>query len=146
MKIAFIKLAGGIMSPASDIEAERMKRFKTGELFEIDIKNSRNADFHRKVFSFFNFCFEHWQDDREFLSHEAQFDRFRKELTIIAGYYNKVFTLSGELRLEPKSLSYSQMTQEDFEQFFHALISASMKHIFIESDTTVIDKLYSFMH
>lgn len=145
MKINFTKYPGGVLHPATDIEAERMNRFKTGEMYEIDIKNSRNAAFHRKVFAFFTFCFEHWQDDRQFVSYEAQFNRFREELTITAGYYDKVFNFQGELRLKAKSLSYGQMSQEEFEQLYIALVNAASKTIFkADIDDDIYQQLMSF--
>ena len=61
MKINMVKQAGGLLVPVDDMESERMKRFKAGEVYPVEIKQSRNPQFHRKVFAFFNFCFEHWQ-------------------------------------------------------------------------------------
>jgi aspartyl-tRNA synthetase len=63
-----IKSAGGLLTPASDMEADKLTKFKSGELYEIDIKLTRKPSFHRKVFSFFNFCFAHWKGENEFQS------------------------------------------------------------------------------
>ncbi len=145
MKFNFIKYPGGILHPATDIEAERMKRFKTGEMFEVEIRNARNPSFHRKVFDFLNFVFEFWQDDREFVDPVAQFERFRKEMTITAGYYNKVFNLQGEFRLEAKSISFSKMSQEEFEHLYIALVNSATKNIFNDQiDDATHQKLMSF--
>ena len=132
------------MIPASDMEAERLTKFKTGELYEMEIKNSRNPQFHRKVFAFFNFCFSYWRDDREFLSEQAQFDCFRDNLTVLAGYYHTLVNLKGETRIEAKSLSFAAMTQEEFERLYTALINAASKHIFGGADKETEDKLLSF--
>ena len=66
MKINFIKCAGGTLVPSSDIEADKMNRFKSGDNYEVDIKLSRNGKFHGKVFAFFNFCFSHWRNGCEY--------------------------------------------------------------------------------
>lgn len=144
MKVSVIKQPGGTLVPASDIEAERLTRFKTGEMFEIEIKNSRNLQFHKKVFAFFNFCFEHWQGEREFLSPTAQFDVFRANLTVLAGYYHELINLKGEVRIEAKSLSFGSMSQEEFEECYHALVNAACKHIFHDASKEVEDRLLSF--
>lgn len=145
MKFNFIKQPGGVLHPATDLEAERMNRFKTGDMFEIDIKNARNSAFHGKVFAFINYCFEFWQDDREFVDPTAQFERFRKEMTITAGYYNKVYNLQGEFRLEAKSISFSNMTQEEFEHLYTALVNSATKNIFSDKiDDDTYQKLMSF--
>ena len=148
MKINFIKQAGGMLLPANDIEEERMARFKTGQLYEIEIKESRNGSFHRKVFSFMNYCFQFWCADRAGLgemNQHAQFEAFRKQMTISAGYYDIVAMVNGGQTVEAKSLSYSSMSQEDFEHYYSALINAALKHIFGNTqDQDVINQLYSF--
>jgi hypothetical protein len=121
-----------------------MKRFKNGESYEIEIKLQRNAAFHGKVFAFFNFCFDCWASDREFMDEAGQFDVFRKNLTVLAGYYDQYYTISGEMRVEAKSLSYASMEQEEFEQCYSALINAALVHIFPGCDAGVESKLYDF--
>jgi hypothetical protein len=144
VKIDFIKQPGGTLTPASDMELEKMGRFKTGGQYEVEIKMVRNPLFHRKVFAFFQFCFHHWKCDREFLSETKQFDVFRSHLTVLAGYYDEFYGIKGDVRIEAKSLSFSSMSQEDFEECYNALIQAAMKHIFIESDENTYNQLLSF--
>lgn len=146
MKIRFIKQAGGVLVPADDMESDRMNRFKTGESYEVEIKKTRNPQFHRKVFAFFNFCFDHWVTPRslENMDYIAQFDRFRKDLTILAGYRKEVWNIRGELRVEAESLSFGNMNQEEFERCYVALTNAAMRTIFKESSQDIHDKLMGF--
>lgn len=144
MKVLFIKQPGGVMHPASDIESEKLNKFKTGELYEMELKNSRNPQFHKKVFTFFNFCFEHWSADQEFLSESEQFNVFRAQLTCMAGYYHSLVTIAGDIRIEAKSISFGSMSQEEFEELYTALINAASKHIFGGADKETEDKLLSF--
>ena len=144
MKINVIKCAGGQLLPATDAEAERMTRFKTGETFEIDIKNARNPAFHRKVFSFMNFCFEHWQGVNEHQCEGKQFDVFRESLTVLAGYHESYYVIDGSVRVVAQSISYAAMEQEEFERFYSAIISAAMKNVFKTDDQNVFNRLMSF--
>jgi hypothetical protein len=146
MKVTFCKQPGGVMIPASDEEAEKLVRFKTGEHYEVDIKLVRNPAFHRKVMAFFNFCFEHWDAEtvHQHLTNAEQFDRFRKDLTILAGFYIQTVRLNGETRLEAESLAFASMSQERFEQCYNALINAAMRHIFKGSDEQIYNRLVSF--
>ena len=131
MKIEMIKAHGGSFHPATDEEAERLKRFKTGEQYQVEIKLTRHPDFHRKVFAFFNFAFEHWCAERagmEFMNREAQFNTFRNHLTVLAGYYDQSYGIDGRIRIEAKSLSFANMDQETFEACYSALI-LSLIHI-----------------
>lgn len=147
MKIEVIKESGGLFRPASDMEYEKTTKYKTGELYTAEIKLTRNPQFHRKVFAFFNFCFQHWSGDIEceFMDETAQFDVFRKQLTILAGYRTSVInlrTLKGSY--EAKSLSFGSMAQDEFEQCYNALIQAAMKHIFKTADSNTYNQLISF--
>ena len=139
-----IKQAGGMFTPFNDMEHEKTVRFKTGELYSVEVKHTRNYQFHRKVFTFLNFCFEHWTCDREFLNVNAQFNRFRNQLTVLAGYYVELYNINGEVRVEAKSISYAGMDQEEFEAFYNALINAALKHVFKTTDENTYNQLISF--
>lgn len=137
MIIQVVKQPGGLLLPATDRESDRMKRFKNGGQYAIDIKTTRNPDFHRKVFAFFNFCFEHWCSERaglEFIDEYAQFDSFRRNLTVLAGFREVTYTIDGRARVDAKSLAYGNMEQEEFERCYSAMIDAAIKHIFNGSD------------
>jgi len=140
----FNKGPGGVLYPASDLEAERMNRFKTGDSYQVDIKLSRNSKFHGKVFTFFNFCFDHWDNENKFQCEQKSFDVFRNHLTVLAGYYDSFVGIDGRVRVEAKSISYSNMTQEEFEMLYSSLINAAMKHVFNNTDEKTNAQLMSF--
>ena len=150
MKAQMIKSSGGAFVPLDDMQAEALKKFRNGEQYEIEIKLSRNPQFHRKVFAFFKFCFEHWSADKtewQFQDEQAQFDTFRKNLTVLAGYFDKTYTIKGDVRIEPKSLAYGNMEQSEFERCYNSLINAAMKHIFKGcNDQQILDRLYAFFY
>ena len=141
------KQPGGVLIPSSDMDSDKLHKFKNGETYEIEIKLVRNPQFLRKVFAFFNYCYAVW-DGGEVMEHgtpEAQFERFRKDLTILAGYYHETVRLNGDIRLEAKSLSFGSMSEEEFQKCYQAMISAAMKHLFrTDSDEEVYNKLVGF--
>ena len=141
-----MKMAGGNLSPAYDLDSEQMTKFKTGDMVEVEIKQRRNPKFHRKAFALLNFCYEHWSEDKalEHLDKSAQFDVFRKHLTCLAGYYDSLYNIKGEVRIEAKSLSYGSMSANDFEQWYGALVKAALKHVFTTASVDVENKLMSF--
>ncbi|MDI9768207.1 DUF1367 family protein [Pantoea dispersa] len=148
MQIELIKSAGGIFTPALDSDVQRLTRFKNGEQYTAEIKLTRNPAFHRKVMAFFGFCFEHWCADRAGLGNADEYTqrtRFRKDLTILAGFYDTVVNIRGEVRAEAKSLSYANMEQEEFERCYSSLINAAIKHVFAGTkDQNIINQLYSY--
>lgn len=143
-----MKQPGGLLLPAFDTEAERLERFKTGFIYPVEIKQSRNPGFHGKVFSFLQFCFEHWsgdQTDVRFKPNAAQFDTFRRNLMVLAGYKDITFTMDGRLRVEAKSLAYSAMEQSEFEECYSAMINAALVHVFGNTkDPAVLKQLEGF--
>ena len=134
MKVMMRKVAAGILVPETDLEAEKMIRFKSSEIYEVDIKNQRNPDFHRKVFLFMSFCFNYWSDNNEFATESRSFDVFREHLTCLAGYYNSYVGINGEVRIVAESLSYANMDQEKFEELYKSLINVAMTKIFAGCD------------
>lgn len=146
MKISFIKEPGGVFRAATDNDFEKTTKFKTGELYEADIKLTRNPKFLRKVMVFFRFCFDHWDGNKvhEYCSETEQLERFRKDLTILAGFYVQTVRIDGSLRTEAESLAFSSMSEERFQECYSALINAAMKHIFKTYDENTLNQLRSF--
>lgn len=147
MKIEFIKLPGGMLSPADDYASEKMKKFKNEEIYEVDIKLYRNPQFHSKMFAFFHFCFDHWcaeHTELEFMDEDEQFKVFRQNLVAKAGYFTKNYNLKGELRIEAKSLSYGNMEQDEFEKCYNAVIQVALKFVFKDASPEVENKILSF--
>ena len=144
MKIAMLKFHGGQLSPANEEAAEALEKFKNGEQYVIDIKLSKNPAFRRKVFAFFEFCFAHWSSDREFMDNKSQFKVFRKNLTVIAGFYDTFHTIAGEVRIEAKSLACENMEPDEFEACYKALIAAAIRTIFKGCGPEVENQLIGF--
>ncbi len=148
MQIEMVKNAGGVFVPAFDHDLPRLTKFKNGEQYTAEIKLTRNPAFHRKMFVFFNFCFAHWAADRVGLEHAdetTQFERFRKDLTILAGFYEQTMRLNGEIRTEAKSLAFANMEPDEFERCYNAMINAAIKHIFGRAtDQNTLQQLQSF--
>ena len=144
MRLEFIKQAGGVLVPADDVTADKLTKFKTGEQYQVDIKRTRNPAYHRKIFAFMNFCFQYWKGTNEFQDEAQQFDEFRNQLTIMAGYYDQVFDLKGQFTLRPKSLSFASMSQDEFEACSNAMIQAALTNIFRGCDESIQNRLYEF--
>ncbi len=138
MKLNVEKLPGSRLVAYDDYAVDKLNKFKTGEVYEVEIKLTRNPQFHRKVFAFFQFCFSHWKGDNEFQNESKQFDVFRQNLTVLAGFYESFYNIKGEARVEAKSLSYGSMGQAEFEECYSALINAAIKHIFAGSNDEIL--------
>ncbi len=143
----FKKTAGGILLPANDETAEYLTSIKTDSFLKANVTKPRNYEFHKKVFGFFNFCFDHWSAELQFpyMDERAQRKAFRKQLTILAGYREEFINLRTKtVGYEAKSLSYENMDEDEFRECYIALTQASMKYIFDGSDELIYNKLVSF--
>jgi hypothetical protein len=143
----FQKTAGGILLPADDETADYLTSIKTGTYLKSKITKPRNYIFHKKVFGFFNFCFEHWAAEisYQFMDERAQKNAFRKQLTILAGYRIAVTNLRTKtVGYEAQSLAFDNMEEDEFRLCYVALTQAAMGNIFQGSDELIYNKLVSF--
>ncbi len=154
--ILLMKTPQGSLVPLDSDEAGKLKRFKVGASISAEVKAIRNGQFHRKMFALMRFCYEHFEElrrgTREWrgMPVMTSFERFREELTIMAGHYTPVFNIKGELRMEAKSLSYANCEPEEFEQVYSDVIDAALKYVFHGIDMTndrlrgIVDQLLHF--
>jgi len=112
----------------------QIKRMDAGEIFTVEFIFQRNPKFHRKMFALFQVGFDAWEPDRKHKTHkgkpvEKNFERFRSDITILAGYYDQVFDLKGRMKLEAKSISFAKMVQDEFEQLYSAVIDVLLREV-----------------
>ena len=132
-----VKKKNGEWSPASPESADESKRKKVGSYVEAKSKSTRSVKFHRKYFALLNLMFENWQQPE--LEHKGEtikpsFDRFRKDVAILSGWYNTVVNIDGELRLEPKSISFGNMSEDKFSELYSRTIDLALERIMPGSD------------
>ena len=132
-ELVVIKTLGGALAPADPQTAEFVSKLKLGQGLRADFKRMRDVMKHRRGFALLHFAFEHWdapQLEYEGLPVVKTFDRFRKDLTILAGHWTSTVNLRGEVRLEAKSLSFGNMDDTEFEQVYRDLLTAVWERIF----------------
>jgi hypothetical protein len=127
-ELQLIKHPGGILRPANLADDEALQRIQNGKLVLADIKQPRNPTFHRRFFALLNFGFEYWNplpveiDGRTFEA-EKNFDRFRKDVLILAGYRKVVVNIKNEARYEAESISFANMDETQFREVYRAVFS-----------------------
>lgn len=107
----------------------------------------RNVQFHRKYFALLNFAFDNWQvgelSGKQFkgVNPEKNFDRFRADLTILCGHYRQVIRTDGSLVIEPKSISFANMDEEEFEELYNSTINIVLERILQNYDREQLDSV-----
>ena len=122
MKIIAKKRLDGSFMPVYDSDKEAVKKIKAGEDVEIDIKRPRNLQFHKKLWSLLNLVFSNQ-------SVYTEIDDLRKDLTIASGYYRERPTYTGDMVLEPLSISFAKMTQDTFDDYYQKMINSVCTHM-----------------
>ena len=129
-----IRRLDGSLYPADDESAEALRRVKAGNVIDAEWHSPVNARFRRKWWALARFAFDVWAETmpaQEFHGHPVlpDFQRFRKDLTIAAGFFRPVWNIKGELRVEAESLKWSSMDEERFEALYSATIDAILRKI-----------------
>lgn len=119
-----------------------------GEFFTVKITRPRNGKFHRKFFAMLNYAFEHWEPGRsrkrlKFKGQpiEKNFEAFREQVTILAGYYEQSFDLKGRMKLRAKSIAYDSMEDDEFEQLYAAVLDVLLKQVFVNHNREAVEEV-----
>ena len=153
-KIFVRKLPGGSLVPCDDEGVEFIKKMKPGEQVSADITRPRNLKFHRKFFALMNMGFEYFEPPKqEWRGFEAvkNFDVFREQITILAGYREVTFNIDGSPKVKAISISFGRMEEDDFNKLYKAVFSVIWARVivhiqgFTEADMErVVNEMLSF--
>jgi len=108
-----VKLSSGNYAPSDDKSYEQSQKIAVGT--EIKGVKARNIKFHRKAFALMNMGFSN-QDKFE------SFEVYRKVIIIRSGYFDEAPTKNGEVYYIAKSLSFENMSANDFDQFYESAL------------------------
>lgn len=140
MKLELLVTTTGYAPANEEAIAARRKYHKPGQTVTADIKVPRNNKFHRKYFALIKLAFDQWEPpmDHQFKGQpiEKDLDHFRHDVTIMAGFYTPVWNIKGEMRIEPKSISFDSMTEESFETLYNRTIDVLLKMVLAERGFT----------
>ena len=151
MEANFIKIQGGHLVPASDQDKEIVDKIKAGQVVSVKFSRMRNYQFFKKWWALVNFAFDYWESpelhadpERKWMKKvkpEKNLDRFRKDLTILAGYYEAHYRLDGSVRIEAKSISFSNMSEDEFEKLYSATIDVVLKSVCTQYTEEMLDSV-----
>lgn len=134
MEIFLTKAPNGALIPLDDEQAEKLQKLKAGSIIKCAISEMRNGRYFRKWWVLARFAYDLWSDNMESLEYRGQLvqpdkERFRKDLTILAGHYHPVFNIRGDMRVEADSLRWDKMTEETFDRLYSQTINAILSKV-----------------
>jgi len=132
MKITLIKTLNGFKI-AYNSDYEEAKKIPLNKPIEYEYKNKRNYEFHKKYFALLNMVFENQEQ-------YSNIDHLRRYLTIDAGFYDVTTNLQGIETKEPKSISFTNMDETEFNEYYNRVIDVIVKWLGIEKQD-VLDNI-----
>jgi len=126
MLLEATKSADGKLIPSSEKSIKIFNKVKIGEEILIDYKAKRNLQFHKKGFALLNLVFQN-QDIY------TNLEDLRVEFRLKAGYYTEHITTKGKLIYIPKSMSFAEMDENEFEELYSKFIDIALQH-FVKMD------------
>jgi len=128
----------------------RMFQSEPGQIVTIEVTFPRNLKYHRKFFALLNLGFEAWTPATKFKGMDIakDFDQFRSDVTILAGFYEQAFTLDGTMTLKAKSISFGRMEEPEFEKLYSAVVNVLLQRVLTtyenrEQLDAVVDQILS---
>jgi len=128
-----LKKASGCLIPSLPQDEEKLARWHYGEVLEVTIKKPRNSAFHRKFFALINVVF----DNQDKYDNQAE---LLTEIKLKCGHYHEHITTKGEIVYVPKSISFANMGELEFEEFYSKAIDVVLKY-FMPIEKEFIDKM-----
>ena len=121
----FSRTPAGALAPADAAAAEFISKLQVGKGVRGEFTRARSLPQHRRAFALFNFAFDMW--DAPALEYAGQkvakdFDTFRRDIVILAGFFTAVTSFDGEVRLEAESLAFHNMSEERFQAVYKAVL------------------------
>ena len=128
MDAIFIKTTARTLVPATDHDAELLSHIKIGQPTKLTFTRVRNYVFHQKYFVLLNLAFDYWEPDEDQVG-EKNFDQFRSDVIILAGFYEQWIRLDGSIRVVAKSISFASMSEDDFDKLYSKTIDVIIKYV-----------------
>lgn len=118
-----IKRPTQVLAPADQEAVDWIHSLPVGEEIWVESKRPRNIRHHRKMFALIRFvrdATDHFTSERHLLLW----------IKLQIGHFEERVMPNGEICLDPKSISFESMSQDDFEPFYNAALEAIRRELF----------------
>lgn len=132
MELVLAKAANGSLVPVDQQSIEAIAKLKLGQGVKVTVTRHNNVAFHRKIFALANLAYEAWEPVNK--EHKGvpilkNFDQFREDITILAGFYETRVRLNGEVRFIAKSWSFARMPDDEKDRLYNGIINVVLSNI-----------------
>jgi hypothetical protein len=139
-----VKCSDGTLRGYGTDNEDAWRRFNTfrtnlgaGECFMFSYRRQRNPLLHRKFMKMLRVAFDHWEPERgrKRLTYKGKpiakdFDRFRHDILILAGFFTPQYDARGRVKLEPIDISFNKLDDDDwFAEIYEKVLLTLMEHV-----------------
>ena len=141
MEVVMVKTPNGALVPMDDEQLALTRKWKSGAVVRGDFKVMRNGAFFSKFWALMDIAYDLWSDGLTHQQHLGQTvlpekDKFRKDVTILAGFFRPVFALDGSMTLEAESIAWASMKEERFEKLYSACVTVILEKVLSHTKLT----------
>jgi len=111
--------------PADGISAESLSQLPHEEVFKVVLTRPRSIGHHRKFFALIRALYDSLPDKSGY----PTMDNFLTAIKIGIGHIDMYETASGAKYPVPKSISFANMQQDEFNQFYDSVIDLVLTSI-----------------
>jgi hypothetical protein len=123
---------------AHDLESEKiLESLKESTVYKITPKKDRNYKHHCKFRAMANKVFDN-QD-----TYETEEDLIT-EIKLRCGWYKEHITVKGKMIYVPKSLSFEECDQVEFDEFYKKAVNCCLKYFIGADNQELIDEICRF--
>ena len=134
----------GFLVPFDSVTEDWLLKKHEGQYFTCDISTPRSYKFHKKLFKLLTITFDHWNPEPLTNKHgivEKNFEQYREDITILAGYYEQTFRLDGSVKVRAKSISFAKMEQEEFDMLYDKILTVIIQKVLVGFSIEQVDEL-----
>ena len=132
----YCHIKNGKIVPEYNSDYDKLAKLKPDTTYQIEIKQPRNVQFHRKFFSLLSLCY----DNQETFNN---IEEMRSWLIMKAGYYKRVATPTGEM-FQPESISFSSMDDIKFNEVYSRVLDVVCNWLDTDQET-IAEQLVNYM-
>lgn len=144
MELMLVKGPDGALHAPDEHTAEQLRRVKVGRLVRVEAKEVRNPMFHRKFMALLRVGFDAFEPavkEHRGFPVQKEFEQFRSDVIVAAGYYIVTTTLGGHIRVRAKSIRFGRMKQETFEKLYSAVADVLLQKVLVTYSRRDLDNV-----
>ena len=107
------------LAPAYENDAQLMEKMRVGSMYKAEFKKARNPEHNAKAFVLIRLIFDNQEK-------YTNIEDLRTELKLQCGSYHHHVRSNGDVIYIPKSWSFADMDQTEFEELYDKLIDVAI--------------------